>query len=561
MLKEQFPHIPEVKTTPERILEEKGAEKKVPKVEKPLAPEQLETSVAELMELSAARAEAAYHLRETWGGLTGKEREELKSKGEAAMAAHFEAIQLDPELAEFQENILKEYDDRIKELGSQPQVLTAYKEQFGKIKETLGHTLHYEHFQKELDAITTSEQKLRALFEKVGRAPGPIERKKLDELEKRRNELTGEIEKFALTPEVTDMLRRREVRKMQHDLERYSFAETQSRTELVREILPDLLQGAPVLFQGETGSGKSQLAKYISGRYLSKEPVLLSASEQAKESQFFGARTLKAGETAFEYGAIPTAMKEGRPLILDEINLIPHEFAGILNDIFQKRVGDVFEHPVTKEKITIREGFVILATANLKSERYKGRYELDVATLRRFIGGAGAREIHYMDLGKKDKDGNFIAPETLKILSAVIDDSRGDIQWSEQEAPKKVDELMRFVAACRKIQEDFTLSVREGAEETLTRTDRLAFRELVITLKDQIEIMKAWKAGGFKESLGNVVLREFFHKAEISGRAAKDRENMARVFIANKFFKDTKPEEFKIQGLSAKTIRAWQGKE
>ena len=202
-----------------------------------------------------------------------------------------------------------------------------------------------------------------------------------------------------------------------------------------------------------------------------------------------------------------------------------------------------------------------MATANLKSERYKQRYELDVATLRRFIGGAGAREIHYLDLGKKDKDGGYIAPETLKILGAVLADRHGNIEWSEAEAPQKADELRRFVAASRKIQEDFTLSIREGNEESLARTDRLAFRELVITLKDQIEIMKAWKSGGFKEPLQQIILREFFHKAEISGRAAKDRENMVRVFIANKFFANTKPEDFKIQGLAAQSLRQWQGKE
>jgi hypothetical protein len=124
-----------------------------------------------------------------------------------------------------------------------------------------------------------------------------------------------------------------------------------------------------------------------------------------------------------------------------------------------------------------------------------------------------------------------------------------------------VDELKHFVAACRKIQEDFTLSVKEGAEESLAKSDRLAVRELVVTLKDQIEIMKGWKAGGFREPLEELILREFFHKAEISGRAGKDRENMIRVFMGNKFFKDTKPEDFKVPGLSAKTVRAWQGKE
>jgi len=434
-----------------------------------------------------------------------------------------------------------------------------YKEKFEKKKETLAKAVEYEHMEKELDAITSAEQKFQMIFEKVGRAPGPIERKKLADMSARKLELQEKVQKFELSPETVDMLQRREIRNMQRDLGRYSFAETESRTELIRAILPDLMQGAPVLFQGETGSGKSQLAKYVSEKYLKKEPALVSIQEQIKESQILGSRGLKGGETVFDYSEFVKAQKEGRPVILDEVNLMPHEFAGILHDLLQKRVGDVWKHPVTGEEIRIRAP--IMATANLKSERYKQRYELDVATLRRFIGGAGAREIHYLDLGKKNKEGQYIAPETLKILTAVLADRHGNIQWNEAEAPQKVDELKRFAAACRKIQEDFTLSVREGAEESLAKSDRLAFRELVVTLKDQIEIMKAWKAGGFKESLENVVLREFFHKAEISGRASKDRENMIRVFMANKFFKDTKPEDFKVPGLAAKTLRAWQGKE
>lgn len=555
---EQLPHIPEVKTTPETIFGKEGAPKATKK-EKPLSPEELESRVNELVELSASRAEVSKHVNEAWGVKSKTELAELKEKGEDEVAAHLEALQLDPELAGFRETTLHEYDTRIKELGSNPDVLAAYKGKFNQQKELLAKVLEYEHAEKELDAITVSEQKLQILFEKVGRAPGPIERKKLESIAARKKELQEKVQNYELTPEMVDALERRGIREMQQDLERYSFAETASRTELIREILPDLIQGAPVLFQGETGSGKSQLAKYISEKYLEETPALIPIQEQIKESQILGSRGLKGGETVFDYSEFVKAQKEGRPVILDEINLMPHEFAGILHDLLQKRVGDVWKHPVTGEEIPIRAP--IMATANLKSERYKQRYELDVATLRRFIGGAGAREIHYLDLGSKNKEGQYIAPETLQILTAVLADRHGTIQWSEAEASGKVDEIKRFAAACRKIQEDFTLSVREGAEESLSKSDRLAFRELVITLKDQIEIMKAWKAGGFKESLGNVVLREFFHKAEISGRASKDRENMIRVFMANKFFKDTKPEEFKVPGLAAKTLRAWQGKE
>ena len=557
MSQEKMPHIPDIATTPEQISGEEQAERKIK--EAPLNPEQIEERVGELIELSAARAEAGKHAREAWGGLTKQERDELKSKGEEAVAVQIQATRLDPELIEFRDTTLEEYDSRIKELSANPQVLQAYKDRFGELKETLARAISYEHLQQEQGVVADAEAKIRKLYEKIGRAPGPIERKKLDELADRKKELETDLGQFELNPDTIDMLRRREVRRIQHELLRYSFAETESRRDLIREVLPDLLQGAPVLFQGETGSGKSQLAKYISERYLGQTPVIISISEQIKESQIMGSRGLEGGETVFNYSEFVKAQQEGRPVILDEVNLMPHEFAGLLHDLLQKRVGDVWVHPITGEKIPIKAP--IMATANLKSERYKQRYELDVATLRRFIGGAGAREIHYLDLGKKDKEGNPIAPETLKILSAVIADRHGEIQWDEKEAPNKVEELKRFVAACRKIQEDFTLSVREGGEESLARGDRMAFKELVITLKDQIEIMKAWKAGGFRDPLDTIVLKEFFHKAEISGRAAKDRENMVKVFMANKLFQDTKPEDFKIQGLSSKTVRQWQGKE
>ncbi len=554
---EKMPHIPEVKTTPERVLEE-AEEAKVLKKEK-LASEEIEARVTELADLSATRAEISKHVRETWGGLTKKERGDLKAKGEETVIAHLDSLKVDPELREFAESTLAETDAQIKELASNPDVLKAYKGRFETLKGTLASVLAFEHLQKELRAAESREQKLRLAYEQFGWSPGPIERKKLEELTNRITETRKELQGFELDEAAVDMLRRREIRGMQRDLAQYNFAETETRTELIREVLPDLLQGAPVLFQGETGSGKTQLAKYLSQKYLDKEPAIISVSEQIKESQILGARGLEAGETIFKYSEFVKAQKEGRPVILDEVNLMPHEFAGILHDFLQKRVGDVWTHPVTGEKIPITAP--IMATANLKSERYKQRYELDVATLRRFIGGAGAREIHYLDLGKKDKSGGYIAPETLKILGAVLADRHGNIEWSETEAPQKADELRRFVAASRKIQEDFTLSIREGSEESLARTDRLAFRESVITLKDQIEIMKAWKSGGFKEPLQQIILREFFHKAEISGRAAKDRENMVRVFIANKFFANTKPEDFKIQGLAAQSLRQWQGKE
>ncbi len=543
MPKEQFPRIPEIKTTPERVLEKAGL-KPGEKKEKELTLEQKENAVEELMELSSYRAEAVRHRAEhLW---------KSKELGEK--------LENDPRLEELNKDV-EEYDKEILNLSKDPDVLEAYKRQFGELKEALGKVFTYEHIQKELDAVRQKEQDLREEYAGIGKSLGTVQRKKLNELENQKNQLTEDIVKFELDPSAVDMLRRRKVRRIQRDLEKYNFAETDSRTDLIAEILPDLKQGKPVLFQGETGSGKSQLAKYISERYLGTPAVLIPIHEQIKESQVLGKTEFKEGATQYVYSQFINAIKEGRPVIFDEINRMPPEFASIFHDLLQKEVGDVFTHPMTGEKISIKNGFAIFGTANLKSERYRYGYDVPPEVLRRFQQGAGVREIHYLDFGKKDKDGRQIAPETLKILSAVLADRRGDIPWGPKDAPQKLDELKRFAAACRKIQEDFTLSIQEGAEETQARSERLAFRELVITLKNQINIMEAWKKTDFRESLDKVILKEYFHKAEIGGRPAKDRANMIRVFMANKFFKDVKSEEFKVPGLGAKQIRAWRGKE
>ncbi len=55
-------------------------------------------------------------------------------------------------------------------------------------------------------------------------------------------------------------------------------------------------------------------------------------------------------------------------------------------------------------------------------------------------------------------------------------------------------------------------------DQNIKKTHPPAFKELVITLKDQIEIMKAWKASGFREPLDSIVLREFFHNRYLHGR-------------------------------------------
>src|SRR3989344_1778249 len=291
--------------------------------QEPIGPQDVEAAARELAQLRLFHGDAQREAGKFWN-LSKSAREELRERGSDAVATHLDALGRDPEIAQFHEDIVTGYDDRIKELEANPEVAKAYQGLVGQARSYSFEAISFERLRRERDAIDSSLQKLEPLFEKIGRAPLPLEQQKLSELEARRSQLDREMNEMELSPEAIDILRRLEVRRLQRDLTKYNFGETESRTELIREVLPDLLQGAPVLFQGETGSGKTQLAKYISERYLKQTPALIPISEQIKESQIMGARGLQGGETDFNYSEFVKDQKEGRPVILDEIKLMPH---------------------------------------------------------------------------------------------------------------------------------------------------------------------------------------------------------------------------------------------
>ncbi|MFA6566139.1 MAG: AAA family ATPase [Candidatus Paceibacterota bacterium] len=530
MTNEKFHSHENMKSAPERLYEEvKGKE---PKISKSGALVGMfgggGENVEKLAELSRSRAQAARFVYES-SGLTKKERgtlagmgffdekrdgvvpegvvDQLVKEGKPELIAKLAALKCDPEVLALQMSVLESYDKEIAELADDPKLLGKYRERYDSEKQILDQVIERERYERDLRALENFEAKFKRTFKKSGAYFGSAEQKIFDDLSKEKQTILEKI-KTPASPELMEAMGLRRLRNMQKNLEVFHFAETESRTELIRELLPDLLNGAPVLFQGETGSGKSELARYICRRYLRKEPLLISISEQIKESQIVGSRGMKAGETFFDYSEFVKAIQNGTPIILDEVNLMPHEFAGILNDFLQLRTGDTWTHPTTGEKIVVRAP--IFTTANLKSDRYK-RYDVDPATLRRLSGGAGAREIHYLDFGKKDADGSLVAPETNKILSAVMADRYGNIMMAETEEGT----YDMFLRACRKIQEDFTMALISGDESgSAARSGTITLKELVITLADQIRIMQAWKLSQFSEPIDSIILREFFHKTK-----------------------------------------------
>lgn len=152
---------------------------------------------------------------------------------------------------------------------------------------------------------------------------------------------------------------------------------------VVDRLVGNLMDSKPALIVGDKGIAKTQVAKFVAKLWdPTREPTIISGHgdmmsneligqmEQDKESRVF----------AFKEGKLVQAMREGRPVVLDEVNIGDHAVMMRLQDILLLRPGQQISLQENGgNTIIVQPGFVVFATANEASARYNQRQELDLA--------------------------------------------------------------------------------------------------------------------------------------------------------------------------------------
>lgn len=205
--------------------------------------------------------------------------------------------------------------------------------------------------------------------------------------------------------------------------------------EKIGEITDELSKGHVVFISGETGIGKTEVARIAAKSFSKAEPLLVRGYAGMSSDELFGHTVLtdrpesrtsnlnkeidsalkvleakfpkstekdkadvikgiltKSNVTTSEYviGAVYQAADEGRVIIIDEANYIPPELIAKLNDIMTKRPDEkinVQEDGI--DDIKVKSGFGIIFTGNINppagvgEQRYIGRYRFDGAFLDR----------------------------------------------------------------------------------------------------------------------------------------------------------------------------------
>lgn len=179
-------------------------------------------------------------------------------------------------------------------------------------------------------------------------------------------------------------LRSAKLLSLHSDLEKEGhIARVESTRENISFIKKALVTGNPVFLHGPTGTGKTSLARFATKELTGKNAYIVGCNPQTKESNIFGRQSIDvengASKTFFDLGPLAKAMKEGKVCIFDEFSSLPEEQMVTLKYILNAKIGDEVDIP-GNGPVRIKQGFQIIYTANLKSDKNKTKSNLPPET-------------------------------------------------------------------------------------------------------------------------------------------------------------------------------------
>ena len=128
------------------------------------------------------------------------------------------------------------------------------------------------------------------------------------------------------------------------------------------DILQDIVENRRVLLIGHTGAAKTSLIEQVAAR--SQRGVLrANMNGQTSIGDFVGFWTVKGGETLWVDGVLPTAMREGLWLVVDEIDFAEPSILAVLTAVLEPH-GRLLLKEKGNELVAPHPCFRLFATAN-----------------------------------------------------------------------------------------------------------------------------------------------------------------------------------------------------
>lgn len=190
------------------------------------------------------------------------------------------------------------------------------------------------------------------------------------------------------------------------------------------------------------------------------------------------------------------AVKNGRPVIIDELNTIAMQNLIGLNDILQSKFGSR-AYVTGIGPVKINRGFGLIGTGNLSTDlvSYEGTNELNPAFKSRFL----TIEYNYVNqntVGSLKNQQNPQDNELFRIMLVRLLDNKGNLQIPTP--TRTLEEIFRLAQLSKVSQEVFMGKWVKNGEENASE-DNPELKESVLSLRNILRILDNWNLGEEKD--------------------------------------------------------------
>lgn len=228
-------------------------------------------------------------------------------------------------------------------------------------------------------------------------------------------------------------------------------------------------------------------------------------------------------EVHVKLGPLMKAMEEGKPVIIDEMNAIPHSVLIMLNDLITRRAGEIVTLPIPDAKpVQIKEGFAVIATGNYKPEdgmMYVGRQAIDAAYLSRY----NLVSYDYLPNNKQIEPEGLSKEESRewrqrKELMAILITKMVDKNLSLTGPENVFRQIEKLAVVARNIQDVFSgKNVGEawygkGPSGSKISPENL-LKENVLSIRHLIPIIEQWKSEGYSKPLDYYLFTRYISRS------------------------------------------------
>jgi len=219
----------------------------------------------------------------------------------------------------------------------------------------------------------------------------------------------------------------------------FNKSEKGNALKMILSLISCDLSHSPIFIQGTSGTGKSVAARHYGAyrKFRNRDPILtINCNSEISFEQFIGSFNFKNTSFQFAEGPLLTAMRNGEPILVDEINLCPENILLILLPLLKANEKDFVQLKGVPYPVQIKPGFLFIATGNDDNE--SGRKKMPQLIL---------------DELTTVKISNPTQNEYLSLLREIINNEYEDIK--EYIIPENIYDIVRVVETVA--QQNFSL--------------------------------------------------------------------------------------------------------